>query len=360
MMTTILAFVFVLGLLVFVHELGHFIAAKRSGIRVETFSLGFPPKLIGKRIGETEYRIGIVPLGGYVKMMGENEFDDDYVPQEGDFTAASIWKRYIVIAAGPIMNFITAAFIFFIIYWANGIPEPIPDTIAANSIMPGSPADQAKMNPGSQLLAIDDIEFTDYKELIAYINERPNVPIDFTWKDGDSVVTAAITPGEKTVTDSLGNEKVVGQVGIGISNAFEYKSVGPFKALGEGISATVYLTGQMLDIIWQAVTLQISIKNFGGPIMIAEQAGRAAKQGFLSLLGLAAFLSVNLAILNILPIPVLDGGHLVFLTIEAIKRKPVSLKGRLIAQQIGMGLLLLLMVAITYNDIMRVVGGFFE
>ena len=360
MITTLLAFVFVLGLLVFVHELGHFIAAKKSGIRVETFSLGFPPKLIGKKYGETEYQIGVIPLGGYVKMMGEYEFDDDYVPKSGDFTAASIWKRYIVIAAGPIMNFITAILLFFIIYWASGIPEPVPGTIGANSIMPGGPADEAKMNPGSRILSIDGIEFTDQAEVVEYIHGRPDIALTFAWQDGDSVITREITPQANTVKDSLGNETVVGQIGVGIGSAFEYKPTGPIRALTEGINATVYLCEQMLYYLYKFVTFQISIKNFGGPIMIAEQAGRAAQQGFLALLGLAAFLSVNLALLNILPIPVLDGGHLVFLTIEAIKRRPVSLKGRLIAQQIGMAVLLLFMVAVTYNDILRVVGGIFN
>lgn len=359
-MTTILAFIFVLGLLVFVHELGHFIAAKRSGIRVETFSLGFPPKLIGKKIGETEYRIGIIPLGGYVKMMGEYEFEDDYVPKPGDFTAAPIWKRFITITAGPFMNFVTAIVLFFIIYWAMGIPEPIDNTISATSIMPGSPADEAGMNPGVELVSIDGITFDDYSYMIDYISQRPNVPLNFSWVEDDSVITRAITPKEETVTDSLGQEQLVGRIGIGIGPLFEYRPAGPIRAFGEGINATLFLTGEMFNIIFKLITRQESIKNLGGPVMIAQQAGRAARQGFLSLLGLAAFLSVNLAILNILPIPVLDGGHLVFLSIEAVKRKPVSLKGRLVAQQIGMALLLLLMVVVTYNDIMRIVTGIFK
>jgi regulator of sigma E protease len=359
-MMTILAFIFVLGLLVFVHELGHFIAAKRSGIRVETFSLGFPPKLIGKKIGETEYRIGIIPLGGYVKMVGENEFEENYVPQPGDFMAASLWKRFIVIGAGPLMNFITAIVIFFIIYWATGIPEPIEGTISATSIMPGSPAEKAQMNPGSEILTIDNRKFDTYSDMAAYINDHPNEELAFSWRDGDSLYNKLITPEEVSVTDSLGNAAMVGRIGIGIGPMFEYKPTGPIRAFREGAGATLFLTGEMFKIIWKLITHQESIKNLGGPVMIAQQAGRAAEQGFLSLLGLAAFLSVNLAILNILPIPVLDGGHLVFLSIEAIKRRPVSIKGRMIAQQIGMALLLMLMVVVTYNDVVRVFTGIFN
>jgi regulator of sigma E protease len=226
--------------------------------------------------------------------------------------------------------------------------------------MPGGPADKADMNPGAELLSVDGITFDSYSYMVNYISERPNTPLKFTWRDGDSVITKIIIPEKETTTDSLGNKKVVGRIGIGVGPLFEYRPTGPIRAFGEGINATIFLTGEMFNIIYKLITRQESIKNLGGPVMIAQQAGRAAKQGFLSLLGLAAFLSVNLAILNILPIPVLDGGHLVFLSIEAIKRKPVSLRGRLVAQQIGMALLLLLMVVVTYNDIMRIVTGIFE
>ena len=357
-MTTILAFIFVLGLLVFVHELGHFIAAKKSGIKVERFSLGFPPKLIGKKVGETEYCIGVVPLGGYVKMIGEDEFDDDYVPKPGDFMAASLWKRFIVISAGSIMNLVTAALLFFIIYWATGIPEQVKDSTVIGMVSPSGPADKAGMTSGSEVLSIDGITFTDFSGMAEYIKSRPNTEIAISWLMESDTIIAPLTTMEYAVKDSLGNEKIEGRIGVGPE--LIYKPIGPLKALGEGISATVFLVGQMFDLIWKLITHQESIKGLGGPIRIAQFAGQAAQQGFLSLLGLAAFLSVNLAILNILPIPVLDGGHLVFLTIEGVKRKPVSLKGRMIAQQIGMSLLLVLMVYVTYNDIARLFGGFFK
>ncbi|MCP4582870.1 MAG: RIP metalloprotease RseP [candidate division Zixibacteria bacterium] len=359
-MTTILAFIFVLGLLVFVHELGHFIAAKRSGIRVERFSLGFPPKLIGKTVGETEYCIGVIPLGGYVKMVGENEFDEGYVAQPGDFMAASLWKRFIVITAGPFMNFVTAILLFFVIYWATGIPEPVPNTVSSTSILPGSPAENAGLTAGAEILSIDGIIFEDYAEMSGYISQRPNQELLFSWKAEDGVHSEIIIPLENTVADSAGVEKIVGRIGIGIGPMFEYRPTGPWQALKEGTDATLFLTGEMFKIIWRLITQQESLKNLGGPVMIAQQAGKAAEQGFLSLLGLAAFLSVNLAILNILPIPVLDGGHLVFLSIEGVLRRPVSIKGRLIAQQIGMAVLLLLMVVVTYNDVARLLTGIFK
>jgi len=358
-MTTILAFIFVLGLLVFVHELGHFIAAKKSGIRVERFSLGFPPKLIGKKIGETEYCIGIVPLGGYVKMVGENEVEENYIPQPGDFMAAPLWKRFLVITAGPFMNFITAILLFFIVYWVTGLPVQKTGSTEIGVVTPGGPADKAGITVGSQITSIEGVEFADFDDMAAFIKERPNIELQVQWLDeSGQIKSAALTTMEFGAVDSAGAEKLEGRIGVG--PVFTYTPIGPWQAFKDGISATIFLTRQMFNIIWQLLTQQISIKALGGPLMIADQAGKAARQGFAALLGLAAFLSLNLAILNILPIPVLDGGHLVFLTIEALKRKPVSIKGRLIAQQVGMGLLILLMVVVTYNDIVRLVTGIFD
>jgi len=202
--------------------------------------------------------------------------------------------------------------------------------------------------------------------MAAYIKARPATEMVISWIADADTHTSALTTMEVTVPDSLGNENVEGRVGIG--PYFVYTPIGPLKAFKESISATIFITEQMFNIIWRLVSQQESLKSLGGPVMIAKQAGAAARQGFLSLLSLAAFLSINLGILNILPIPVLDGGHLVFLdgghlvflTIEGFKRKPVSIKGRLIAQQIGMGLLLLLMVVVTYNDIARLVTGILD
>lgn len=357
-MVTILAFIFVLGLLVFVHELGHFIAAKKSGIRVERFSLGFPPKLISKKVGETEYCIGTIPLGGYVKMIGENELDDDYVPRPGDFMAAPLWKRFIVITAGPFMNFVLAILLFFVVYWGTGKPEIKPGSTVVGVVTEGAPADKAGITTNSEIISIDGITFADFDEMAAYIKKRPNTEVTVTWEHEGETHTATLTTMELTVTDSLGQKKNEGRIGIG--PVFIYKPIGPWHALKDAFTFTFYITKQVFAVIWRLIIRKESLKSLGGPLFIAQQAGNAARQGFLSLLFLAAFLSVNLGILNILPIPVLDGGHLVFLTIEGIKRKPVSTKNRLIAQQIGMGLLMLLMVVVIYNDIVRLITGIFH
>jgi regulator of sigma E protease len=269
-----------------------------------------------------------------------------------------VFKRTMVILAGPLMNFLTAILLFFVVYWATGTPELKQNSTEIGVISPGAPAEKAGLTVGSKILTIDGAEFKDFNDMAGYIKERPNQDIAISWSSNDSVKNATLKTLEVMATDSLGQKKAEGRIGIG--PVFTYKPIGMGQALKDGFDATVFMTGQMFTIIWRLITQQESIKSLGGPVMIAQQAGAAAKQGFVALLGLAAFLSVNLAILNVLPIPVLDGGHLVFLAIEAFKKKPVSIKSRLIAQQIGMGLLFLLMIMVTYNDIVRLATGVFN
>lgn len=355
----IIPFIALLGLLVFVHELGHFIAAKRSGIKVEKFSLGFPPNLVSKKIGETEYCIGVIPLGGYVKMKGDvPDFADDDIPPQGEpgeFMSAPVWKRVIVIAAGPIMNFIAAMFLFFIIIWAWGQPEIKPNSTDVGAVMPDTPALHAGLKGGDKIIAVDGNFFEDFDSMAAYIRGKPerDIVIKYRRDDIDNLVT--VRTRRLDYVDSLGIEQSRGYVGI--EPLFDFHSTSFGEALRGAPRATVFVSAITLDFLWKLITRRESVKNLGGPIMIADEAGKAMRRGLPYLFNLAAFLSVNLAILNILPIPVLDGGHLVFLSIEAIRRKPIPFKKRLFWQQIGMGLLLLLMVFVTYNDIARLITG---
>ncbi len=355
----IIPFIAILGLLVFVHELGHFIAAKRSGIKVEKFSLGFPPNLISRKIGETEYCIGLIPLGGYVKMKGDiSDFaDDDTVPkgEPGEFMSASVWKRVIVIAAGPIMNFVAAIFLFFIMIWAWGQLETRPNSTEVGAIIPDTPALHAGLKDGDKIIAVDGNFFEDFESMAAYIRGKPerDLVIKYRRDDIDNLVT--IRTGRFDYVDSLGVEQSSGYVGI--EPLFDFHSTSFGEALRGAPRAAILITGITLDLLWKLITGQESVKNLGGPIMIADFAGRAMRQGLPYMFNLAAVLSINLGILNILPIPVLDGGHLVFLSLEAIRRKPLPFKKRLLWQQVGMGLLLLLMVIVTYNDIARLITG---
>ncbi len=355
----IIPFIVVLGFLVFVHELGHFIAAKRSGIKVEKFSLGFPPNLISKRIGETQYCIGIIPLGGYVKMKGDiPDFADDDTPptgEPGEFMSAPTWKKAIVIAAGPIMNFVAAFIIFVVMIWAWGNPVMRPDSTEIGGIRPDGPAYAAGILEGDEIISVNGQFFGDFDQLASYIWSKPDQDIVVKYRRGGVDRLATIRTTVNTVVDTAGVEQSRGL--IGIEPVFDFYPTGFFVAVHDAGAATAFVSVVTVDFLYKLISRQESVKNIGGPIMIADQAGKAYRRGLPYLFNLAAFLSINLGILNILPIPVLDGGHLVFLTIEGIRRKPIPFKKRLFWQQVGMGLLLLLMVFVTYNDIARLFVG---
>jgi regulator of sigma E protease len=351
----ILPFVCVLGLLVFVHELGHFIAAKRSGVRVEKFSLGFPPNLFKKKIGDTEYCIGIIPLGGYVRMKGDiPDFADDKTAPAGDpdeFMSAPAWKRAIIIAAGPVMNFVAAFLLFVIMFWAWGNPLPRPESTEIGSVGQDTPAYQAGLKEGDVILSIDDTPVSDFQQMAEYIKSRPDQDIVFRFHRDGGDQTLTLHTLKYEFIDGAGVEKIEGR--IGVDPVFDFHPTNLLLALKDGATATVFISAVTFEFIWKLISREESVKNLGGPIMIADQAGKALRRGLPYLVNLAAFLSINLGILNILPIPVLDGGHLVFLGIEGIRRRPIPFKKRLFWQQVGMGLLLLLMVFVTYNDILR-------
>ena len=359
MFSWILPFVAILGLLIFVHELGHFIAAKRSGIVVEKFSLGFPPNIFKKKVGETEYCIGIIPLGGYVKMKGDvPDFADDDTPpagQPGEFMSAPIWKRSVVISAGPVMNFITAILLFIVMIWAWGNPQPRPNSTEIGSVGPDTPAIRAGLKEGDQIVSIDGQFFGDFEEMAGYIKTRPeeDLVIKYRRSGQDEIVTLKTLRFE--FKDTLGVAHIEGR--IGVDPVFDFYPTSLGEAVTGGVEGAFFVSYVTVDFLWKLVTRQESVDKLGGPIMIADQAGKALKRGMPYLVNLAAFLSINLAILNILPIPVLDGGHLVFLAIEGVRRKPIPFKKRLFWQQVGMGLLLLLMVFVTYNDIARLITG---
>jgi regulator of sigma E protease len=359
MFAWIIPFIAILGLLIFVHELGHFIAAKRSGIKVEKFSLGFPPNIFSKKIGETEYCIGIIPLGGFVKMKGDvpDFANDDTQPtgEPGEFLSAPVWKRSVVITAGPVMNFVTAIILFIIMIWAWGNPVPRPGTTEIGSVGPGTPALQAGLKEGDEIIAIDGRFFKDFEEMAGYIRTKPDQDLVIKYRRHGYTDLVTLRTLKYEFEDTLGIAHIEGR--IGVDPVFDFYPTSPGQAITRGFQGAFIASYLTLDFLWKLIKGQESMENLGGPVMIANQAGKALKRGLPYLVNLAAFLSINLAILNILPIPVLDGGHLVFLAIEAIRRKPISFKKRLIWQQVGMGLLLLLMVFVTYNDIARLITG---
>ncbi len=345
-MTTLVATIFVLGILIFFHELGHFLVAKKSGIRVEKFSLGFPPKAIGKKIGETEYCISWIPLGGYVKMAGEEPEETKIEGKPWEFMSKPVGIRALVIAAGPVMNFILAILIFWGIIFTQGI-----DSTRVGLVEPGGPADKAGMITGDLITSVDGTEVTFFRDLTYVIHQQVEKPIQIKWNRDGEEFTSVVTTQKDSVMDATGQTQVVGRIGIGSSD--DRIKVGIFKSFWEATNSVIFILVVTIKILWGLITGAVSIELLGGPVFIAQTAGQTAKLGFVYLLSFTALLSVNLSLLNVLPVPPLDGGHLLFLSIEKIKGSQLSIKNRAAMQMIGLALLILLIIRITYNDVLR-------
>jgi regulator of sigma E protease len=360
---SIIYFIIVIGILIFIHELGHFLLAKRLGIGVLTFSLGFGPKIIGKKVGETQYQISALPLGGFVKLIGENP--EEKVKEEDmsrSFMAQPIWKRACVLLAGSFFNIFLAVVVFSVINMIVGIPPTSPPPLPAKigGISPGLPAEKAGLKKGDVVLAIDGKEVSIWEDLAKIIHNsegrellikvrRNNEILEFKMKP--QILQGKTPPGEKDIFI------------IGITAPIEeipLQKVGPLRAIGKGFIQTWDIIKLIVGGIVKLIVGEISPKTIGGPLMIAQVAGEQGKKGFLDLFLLIAVLGVNLGIINLFPIPVLDGGHLLFLGLEAIMRKPISIKKMEIAQQIGLIIIILLMMFAFYNDLFRIFspGGF--
>ncbi len=360
-MNTVVSFVIVLGLLIFVHEFGHFIWAKLFGVKVLKFSLGFGPKLISKQFGETEYLISAFPLGGYVKMFGESPGDvaDETMSAadiRGSFSMRPVWQRFIIVAGGPVFNLIFAILLFFFIVLVAGLPQPV-ETTTISGVGPDSPAAAAGILPNDTITAIDGQETKRWEDVSTLIKNSGGRQVILTIRRDGSTVEVPVQSRMEESKNIFG--EVVGErymVGIARSEEVTYEKVGFLTALEAGISQTwswMYLTVMGLVKIIQKV---VPASELGGPILIAKIAGERMEAGWINFLYFMAVLSVNLGILNLLPIPILDGGHLVYFTVEAILRKPLHPKIIEILQQVGLVLLVTLMIFVFYNDLMRFFG----
>jgi len=354
MTTTILSFLFVLGICIFVHELGHFVLAKWVGIRVEKFSLGFPPKMVGKKIGDTEYMISWIPLGGYVKMAGDSLEEEKTAWEPYEFMAKSVSHRALVIFAGPLMNFILAALIFWGIFLFVGQQIVHDDITEIGYVEEGGPAQDAGIQVGDVILSINGTKVDDFRGMAKIIHEQVEKPILVEWKRGEQLLRATIVTRKDEVTNRQGETLTVGKIGIGATYSIVRLNV--FQAFREGVGTAVFILLEVIKFLFALVTGAASLKMIGGPVFIAQTAGETARMGIVSLFSFIALVSVNLALVNILPIPVLDGGHLLFLVIEKAQGKPLTIKQRSALQQIGFAFLLLVIILITYNDFARLIG----
>jgi regulator of sigma E protease len=439
-----------LGALIFIHELGHFLVAKAMGVGVERFSLGFGPRIFSFRRGETEYCISIVPLGGYVKMTGEEAHGEDAIHPATEeppvdpaksFATKPLWARALIVFAGPAMNFVLAAVIFSVVFAAVGVPvlEPTigrvtPDSPAAQGglrprdrvvaidgkpvehwgeiedavtrangrpltltiardgvrqdvtvtprkvpvrtpfnepaeawsigarpylppvvgeVRPSMPAAEAGLQPRDRIVAFNGQPIETWDELAEMISTRADETLTLRIERGGSRMDVTVTPRVEVERDALGNETKVGRIGIATATSQSFQRSDPLTALARGVARTWDVTAITVVSIWKLITGTIPASNIGGPLQISMVAGQQAQQGLVSYAFFVALISVNLAILNLLPVPMLDGGHLLFFAIEGVLGRPLSLRKREIAQQIGLALLLLLMVFALFNDLTR-------
>jgi regulator of sigma E protease len=354
-MNTLFSFILVLGLLIFVHELGHFIFAKLFGVRVLKFSLGFGPRLFGRVVGETEYVVSAFPLGGFVKMFGENpdEQEASAEDRQRSFAYKTVWQRFLIVLAGPIFNLAFAVVLFFGVFLFVGVPTSV-DTTRIGRVNAESPAELAGLQADDVILRINSRETLSWLDVLDAVKGSGGEPISVVVDRDGEQFNLTVSPAIDTVKNIFG-EEVEQRYMIGIAKADEltYERSGPISAFRDACQQTwMYISLTVLGIIkiFQQV---VPASELGGPILIAQIAGEQMKAGWLNLIYFTGLLSVNLGILNLLPIPVLDGGHLVFLTIEAVRRKPLAERAQIIAQQIGIGLLGTLMIFVFYNDIVR-------
>ncbi len=355
-MATIISFIVVLGIIVFVHELGHFLAAKAVGIRVEQFSLGYPPKLYGHKRGDTEYCIGWIPLGGFVKMSGMIDESlsggDNLTGASYEFMSKNTWQKLLVIVAGVVMNFLLAMVIYTIITAASGVID-IDDNPLIGGVMPGSPAEEAGLERGDLIISINDVTITDWADLVANIHPHVDEALSIVYERDGIRESVEVVPGIGTTIKNWSMERV-GQIGINPETISRPAS--PGEVMVSGFRGLVRVGELVAQSLWFLVSGQATYKDLGGPVLIAKLSGDAAKQGAVSFLSFIAFISVNIGCLNLLPIPALDGGHFVIISIEGIIRRELPTKAKLIVQQVGMFLLLGLIILIIWNDIDRVFG----
>ena len=352
----LLAFVCALGPLVFFHELGHYLVARWFGVGAETFSIGFGKEITGwtdKR--GTRWKVGWLPLGGYVKFIG----DENEASTTGDLSQLSpedrarsfhlkpVWQRFLIVLAGPVANFILAIAIFAAFFAAFGVPRT---PAVAGAIEPNSAAAAAKIETGDRIVSIGNRRVATFGDLLNYTVLRPDEVVKVRFERGQEIREATVKLGTLHEEDRFGQKFKRGYLGVSPPPAV-YESVSVVQLVPAATVHVVKLTRTMLDALWQIVTGRRSIKELGGPLKIAQVAGQQATLGLLAFVSLVALLSINLGFINLLPVPMLDGGHLLFYGIEAARRRPVGPEAQEWAFRGGLAFILALLVFTTVNDL---------
>jgi regulator of sigma E protease len=348
-LTTLLTTIIVLSVLILVHELGHFFMAKLFRIRVDRFSIGLPPRLIGKKVGETDYCISAVPFGGYVKMAGmvDESFDKKQIekePKPWEFRSKPWGQRFLVLLTGSVMNLLLAYGIFAAATLIQGVAE-VKSTFIGK-VIEGRPAERAGLKANDRIIRLNRKSIQNWNQLTQIVHASPGIPLLFEWMRGDSVLSATITPVKE--------KEDIREVGlVGIMPQYEMKKVGLFHSLRKAGEDSYYFVKLIIVYIYKLIIGSESFKSIGGVISIYKIVGDSSKYGLSGLFLFMAFFSLSLGILNLLPFPVLDGGYILMLCIEGIMRREIPLKVKIIVLQVGWVLLIGLMLLAVRNDILR-------
>lgn len=352
MLTSTIAIVLVLGGLIFFHELGHFVIARLFGMGVKAFSLGFGPRLAGFTSGNTEYKLSAIPLGGYVQLAGEQGEEEEDFPDDELFSNRPAWQRMCVVAAGPIFNFLLAFLIFWFLALTQGQGVLLP---VVGGVIADTPAASAGFKPGDRITAIDGTPIDTWAEMVVSIRQAEGRMLAMTVSRDEQTLTMNVTPRLRTFKNLFGEQETVPVVGIERAQVIAYQPVdgtGFIFALKETWFKSTLVVKGFVSIIERLIPME----TIGGPIMLAQMVHQGAQSSVFDVLALAAFISINLAIINLLPIPVLDGGHILFFALEIVFRRPLNERWKAVSMRIGILILLMLMSLAIFNDVRRLLS----
>ncbi len=354
---TVLAFLLVIGPLIFVHELGHYFVGRWFGVKAETFSIGFGREIFGwtDRRG-TRWKVGWLPLGGYVRFKGDmnpaSTPSEEWLslpPEERaeTFQAKSLWQRFLIVLAGPLTNFLFAILVYVALFASYGEPRT-PPVVAG--IQENSAAARAGFQPGDRVLASNGSAVGRFEDIASYVGIRPDQRMRFDVQRGERRIVIDATPSAETQRDRFGNEARVGRLGVA-RGGVEIAELAPHEALGAAFRQTGDTVQMMVVTLGQVISGRRSLKEMGGPLKIAQFSGQQASLGWLDFVLFMTLISINLGFINLLPIPLLDGGHLLFYAIEGVRRKPLKPEAQEWAFRTGLAVLLALMIFVTFNDL---------
>lgn len=349
-MVTFISFIVLLGILIFVHELGHFLAARAGGVGVLKFSLGFGPKIFGKKIGETEYVLSWIPLGGFVKLLGES--GEEELPAEDakrSFYKQPKWKRLLIVLAGPVFNFLLAIVIFFVVYM-YGLPNLLP---VIGGLSPDSAAGFSGIVKDDKILTINDRKIIFWDEIRPVIKESGGQDLTIRVQRGSEEKIFVVKPKLSKAKNIFGEEESTYLIGVSPAGRTVIERKNPLAALVSSVDKTWEISKLTVISVVKMLEGVLSPRTLGGPIFIAQVAGNQVKEGLIPFVLFMAILSINLGVINLFPIPVLDGGHIFFYLIEMVARREIPVKIKEWTQQIGFVILLMLMLFVIMIDIER-------